>query len=239
MKPNINNFDCNSHFNTLRNNKLFNHASNESINALLNQCRLETFEKGECIINKKKTLYKFYYMINGKIKVFNLNQETDKHYTLFLLLKDDVFDVFSLISKHQHNVCYEVLEDTELLVFSCETIREWLLKNPIILNELFKYTIQKLQVLEYHLLDLGTNGLLVRLANLLLENYNINTQQIENINNLTHKELAELIGTTRAVFNRHIQALKKEGIIRIERKNIYVIDVKLLIEKSSKSNFID
>ena len=103
----------------------------------------------------------------------------------------------------------------------------------------FKYTINKFELLETHILDLGTNGLTIRLANLLLRNYNINSKQIENINNLSHDELAQFIGTTRAVFNKHIQILKDDGIIRIRRKNIEVLNLELLIEKSHNRNSLN
>ena len=226
-------------FDLLRNNSLFNTASDQAILSLLENSKIDYLKKGEFIIDVEKTLYKFYCITKGKIKVFKFNDDSERQFALFILSKNDVFDVFTLIDHHKHIVYYEVLEDTELLIFSVENIRVWLNYNPSMLNSFFKYTINKFELLETRILDLGTNGLTIRLANLLLHNYNINSKQIENINNLSHDELAQFIGTTRAVFNKHIQILKENGIIRIRRKNIEVLNLELLIEKSHNGNFIN
>lgn len=41
---------------------------------------------------------------------------------------------------------------------------------------------------------------------------------------LPHQELAKIVGTTRETVNRVLSALKKEGIIKIERQTITVLD---------------
>jgi DNA-binding transcriptional regulator LsrR (DeoR family) len=51
------------------------------------------------------------------------------------------------------------------------------------------------------------------------------------LQNLPHEEIASLIGTVRHVVNRHLQQLKKEGILNIERKKLAVTDVNKLLEK--------
>ncbi|MBP9612858.1 MAG: winged helix-turn-helix domain-containing protein, partial [Sulfurospirillum sp.] len=55
-------------------------------------------------------------------------------------------------------------------------------------------------------------------------------QTLKLINNLSHEELANLIGTVRKVLNRNLQALKKEGLIDIKRKEIYIKDSQNLLE---------
>ena len=51
------------------------------------------------------------------------------------------------------------------------------------------------------------------------------------LQNLPHEEIASMIGTVRHVVNRHLQQLKREGILNIERKKLAVNDVKKLLEK--------
>lgn len=222
--------DRNYYFNLLRKHVLFETASNESISSLVANCNLKCLIKGENSIDKECTQYKFHFITKGKIKVFNLNS-FDKHFTLFILSTNDVFDVFTLINNHQHNVCYEILENLELLVVPINYLRNWLKNNPSTLTSFFKYTIQKFELLESHILDLGTNNLTTRLANLLLQYYNFQTRQIEYINDLTHDELAQLIGTTRAVLNHHIQELKKAGIIKVSRKHIEILNLQSLADR--------
>ncbi len=213
----------------LRMHSLFEGTTMESLTSLVAHCKMKYLIKGTPCIGKEKIYYNFYFITKGKVKVFNLNN-SDKHFTLFILSKNDVFDVFTLVNNRQHNVCYEILESLEVLVISMEALRDWLKQNPLTLNCFFKYTVQKFELLESHILDLGTNNLTARLANLLLQHYNLNSHKIERINDLTHDELAQLIGTSRAVFNRHIQEFKKAGIIKVSRKHIEIVNLTLLTE---------
>ncbi|TXE10843.1 Crp/Fnr family transcriptional regulator [Gelidibacter salicanalis] len=215
----------------LKNNSIFETTTQQSLENLVASCNLKHFIKGTHTIDKENNLYKFHFIIKGKIKVYNLN-ECDKHFTLFILSKNDIFDVFSLINTVQHNVCYDILEDLQLLVISTDVMREWLKNNPETLSAFFQYTMEKFKLLESQLLDVGTNTITARVANLLLQHYNKETKRIENIDNLPHDELAQLIGTSRAVINRHIQRLKKEGIIDVSRKHIKILNVKLLEAQS-------
>ncbi len=222
---------CDLYIHLLRNNSIFETTTEHSLLSLVNSCTLKHLIKGEHTIDKECTLYKFHFIVKGKIKVYNLNQ-SDKHFTLFILTKNDVFDVFTLINTIQHDVCYELLEDLDLLVVPMDIMRDWLKTNPDTLKAFFTYTIQQFKLLESHILDIGTNTVTARLANLLLRHYNESTGKIEHIDNLAHEQLAELIGTSRAVFNRHIQLFKKEGIIDVSRKHIKILDLQLLKEQS-------
>lgn len=215
----------------LKEHPLFRFASTQSIQSLATHCNFKSLLKGKHIIDTHNHFYQFNIITKGKLKVYNLNS-LDKHFTLFILSQNDVFDVFTLINSAHHHVCYEILENLELLVCPIDYFRGWLKNNPEILNAFFRYTIKKLELLESHILDLGTNSVPSRLANLLLLNYNYKTCQIEEINDLTHDELAQLIGTSRAVLNRHLQEFKKAGIIKVTRKHIQILDIAHLTGRS-------
>ena len=219
----------------LRHSSIFETTTNQSLHNLVASCTLKHLIKGVNTIDKENNVFKFHFIVKGKIKVFNLNQ-SDRHFTLFILSENDIFDVFSLMNTTPHNVCYEILEDLQLLVISTDAMREWLKHNPDTLKTFFQYTLAKFKILESQLLDVGTNSIAARVANLLLQHYNRDTCRIENINNLPHEELAQLIGTSRAVINRHIQRLKQEGIIYVSRKHIEILNIKLLQEQSRNSD---
>lgn len=221
--------NCESYFDLLKKNSLFEDAAHQSMLWLSEKCEMKYFLKGKDDIGHEKNFYKFCFIIRGKVKVFNLNS-TDKQFTLFILSIHDVFDIFTLINNQPHHVCYEILEDLQVLVIPTDILRFWLKENPLTLHCFFKYTIQQFQLLESHILDVGTNQITARLANLLLQYYNVPNQKIESIDDLTHDELAQLIGTSRAVFNRHIQHFKKLGIIKVRRKHIEILNLPRLKE---------
>lgn len=72
-----------------------------------------------------------------------------------------------------------------------------------------------------------------RLARLILKNINQESKKLEFINDLSNEEIANLIGSTRAVVNRHFQEFKNEGILKLGRKKMEVINLTLLIKKAT------
>lgn len=176
--------DCEFCFRQLRKNPLFEHIPEQHLLILAGNCSLISRNKGEDCINNENMLYHFYVIVNGKIKVYKLST-ANKKLTLSILSEHDVFDVFPLINMHQHHVSYEILENMRLLAISMNLMRDWLLKSPVAMQALFKYTIAKFQLMETQMLDLGTNYLPARLANLLLHYYNLKTHQLEGIDKMT------------------------------------------------------
>ena len=86
-----------------------------------------------------------------------------------------------------------------------------------------------MRILEDETNEMCLHETLGRLSSLLLKYYNVQSQKLETINNLPNNEIANLIGTTRAVVNRNIQELKKAGAISAKRKQIEVKNVEILM----------
>jgi len=51
------------------------------------------------------------------------------------------------------------------------------------------------------------------------------------IENLSHEEIASMVGSVRKVVNRTLQKLKKDGIIELSRKQIKLLDLQKLLDK--------
>ena len=51
------------------------------------------------------------------------------------------------------------------------------------------------------------------------------------IDNLSHEEIASMVGSVRKVVNRALQKLKKEGIVDISRKKLKLQSLQKLLDK--------
>jgi CRP-like cAMP-binding protein len=51
------------------------------------------------------------------------------------------------------------------------------------------------------------------------------------IENLSHEELASMVGSVRKVVNRNLQKLKDEGVIELSRKHIKLKNFQKLLDK--------
>ena len=161
--------------------------------------------------------------------MYQVDEINGKELTLFLLTQNDVFDLYCLLDGSKHNVYYECLDDAKVLAAPMEDIRKWLKDNPEHYQQILPYAGKQLRMLEDFVSDITFADISTRLLRLLVKNVNHKSQNLELIDDLPNKEIANLIGSTRAVVNRHLQKLKQLGSIKISRKKMEVKNLKLLI----------
>lgn len=163
--------------------------------------------------------------------MYNVDDLSRKEHTLFLLKKADVFDLFCLLDGIKHKVYYECLDNIKVLAISMQELRNWLNKNPGFYKHFLSYSAKIMRTLEENVSQLIFANISTRLLKLLVDNIDHKSNQLEHINDLPNKELAHLIGSTRAVVNRHLQELKKKGSISIARNQVEIKDINLLLQE--------
>ncbi|WP_231896406.1 Crp/Fnr family transcriptional regulator [Gramella sp. MAR_2010_147] len=198
---------------------------------LLNYFHEEKWKKNTCIINHQKFLFHFYIITSGRLKMYNVDGISRKEHTLFLLKKGDVFDLFCLLDGSKHKVYYECLDTINVLAIPMDQLRDWLNKNPLYYKNFLSYSGKIMRTLEESVSQLIFADISTRLLKLLVDNIDEKSKQLKLINNLPNKELAHLIGSTRAVVNRHLQKLKKNGSISLQRNQVEIKDISLLLKE--------
>ena len=171
--------------------------------------------------------------------MYNVDEFSEKEHTLFLLKKSDVFDLFCLFDGSKHRVYYECLDNIKVLAIPMDKLRDWLNKNPHQYQHFLSYAGKMMRTLESNVSQLIFTNISTRLLKLLLENINSKSKKLEVINDLPNKEIANLIGSTRAVVNRHLQLLKQSGSIDVARNQLEIKDISLLLkelEKQTRNN---
>jgi len=210
----------------------------------LDQSFEEQFLKyGKIISFKKKEtpfldneLFKYFYIVlKGKIKSYQLNLDTSREQTIFVYRDGDMFDTLILLDGKPHDVLYEVLENTDVLELPMVKVREWLKTNEQFNRHFFPYIASQMRHTEELASDISLYSTSERLSKLLLQNMNpTDLRHYQLLQNLSKTEIAKLLGTVRHVVERHLKELEQEQIIENQRKNIYVKDVKRLLEDSEK-----
>ena len=215
---------------------LFSGLNEEQWLNLLEDFHEEKWSKNTCIINYQKFLFHFYIITSGRIKMYNVDEFSEKEHTLFLLKESDVFDLFCLIDGSKHQVFYECLDDIKVLAIPMDKLRDWLNKNPHQYQHFLSYAGSMMRTLENNFSQLIFANITTRLLKLLLENVNQESKKLEHINDLPNKEIANLIGSTRAVVNRHLQLLKQNGSIDLARNQLEIKDLSLLLKELDQQN---
>jgi len=194
-----------------------------------------TYPKGASPFSVDDLLKHFYIVIDGRVKSYQINLENAKEQTIFIYKRGDMFDVISLLDEKPHEVVYEVLEDCRLLQLPIEKVRYWIENNSTFNKLFFPYLAAKMRHVETLASELSLYDVKERLMHLLLENINPHsTFKYKLLQNLSNSEISKLLGTVRHVVERAIKQLKQEKIIHTSRKNIKVINLQKLLEKTDK-----
>jgi CRP/FNR family transcriptional regulator, cyclic AMP receptor protein len=209
---------------------LLNNLDDKDAQSLLELFHEEVWAKSTCILNSEKLVYHFFIILSGRVKMYQVDKNGEKEVTLFLLSRNDVFDLFCLLDGCKHDVYYECLDEVKVLAAPMEDLRSWLNTHPQHYKNLLPYAGRQMRMLESYVSDMTFTDISTRLLKLLLKNVNDESRNLEMIHDLSHKELAYLIGSTRAVVNRHLQKFKKNGSIKVTRNKVEIKDLSILIK---------
>jgi len=194
-----------------------------------------TLKKRDVLFTNGEVLNYFDIVAKGKIKSFQMNLGSAKEQTLFVYRTGDMFDTLTLLDGKPHDVLYEVIENAEVLQLPIEKVRGWLQTNEDFNRHFFPYIASQMRHTEALASDLSLYSTSERLSKLLLQNMNPQDEQYyQLLQNLSKTEIAKLLGTVRNVVERHLKELESEEIIENQRKNIYVKNVKKLLETSEQ-----
>lgn len=195
--------------------------------------RIRRYLKGAPAMQSEETISYFYIILTGRVKVYQYNPQTNREQTLYLLGHADMFDILTVLDGKYHEVMTTALDDVEVLQLPIEKVREWIDCNPAFNRAFFPYAAKQMRQIEELATDLSLYDTSTRLMKLILKNLDLKNplSHLGLLQRLSHDEIASMIGTVRHVVNRHLQQLKREGILNIERKHLEVNNVKKLLEK--------
>ena len=214
----------------IKETNLFKRMEDADFQQMLASTSVETFSKKVLSSQEVNANKKLYVILKGRVKCFHYDPNKDKKCTIYLLTEGDIFDILTFLDGESHSIDRECIEDVTLLSIPIDKARDWIKEYPAFSISLLPYISERMRKMEETIADFSIFSTLERLVKLLVNNITKENGENSLIKDLTDKEIAELIGTTRSVVNRHLQDLKKQGLIASDRKNIIIKDLKNLVK---------
>ncbi len=221
----------------LSSSELFKDLPNDVLDDMLSHFRFETWHKGshhDCQLATER----FYILLEGRLEITKVNPVTGKQLTLIILSQGDVYDVLSLMDGKVHQVTPIALDDIKLFSAPIAAVREWITKHPEFNKNFMPYLSRRIRSKEALTIDLGLYDTPTRLARLVMryasqekdsnklaESSDIDVTLLHNFSN---EALAHMISSARQVVNRHLQAMKKDGILHFKNHHLLVHDLEKL-----------
>ena len=200
----------------------------EEKKCIMENSLLRSFKKGAIVHEGKTDCTGVVGILKGRVKIFMLSPK-GKEVTLFRLLPEDtcILSASCMMNNIVFDIHVSAEEDSQLLVVNAEYFEGLAKRNS--LAEKFRNDIIAMRFTEVMWLveQVMFKRMDQRIAGFLLDMMNITgTSEVQ----LSHQEIADNLGTAREVVSRILKYFEKDGIIKLSRKTIQVIDLDMINE---------
>jgi CRP-like cAMP-binding protein len=197
---------------------------------------LKSFKKGEYIIKEGEAAQGFYWVLNGGAKV-SIQTNTKTEQIVTVLSSADFVGISAVMERHQHNKsAYVLSEEAEVLFISQTNFYNFLQKHPMVVLPLLKHIEEKIERIEKRASQIMRKTIEQRLAYvfIMLQNkFGCDEKGFLEFQ-LSPKDLANFIGTTRTTVYRVLRKLQDNNIVNSDHKRVQILESNKLQELFSQ-----
>ena len=200
-----------------------------TVEAMARMSTSATYAPGELLHRAGEPMDAVTFVTHGRVKVYRLSRD-GKQQTIAILGLGDAFGEIGVLDREAQDLYVEALEETMV----CRTTRTSFLqvasRDPALALRLAEAMGEKLQEAREQIADFAFRDVQGRTAHLILsfverERRLTGDPARDRIEpGLTHRELADIIGTRRESVTLALNALEREGLIRIEGRQLVISD---------------
>lgn len=225
----------------LRKSPLFAGLQDDTLEKMLLLFTRRTWTSGSRL-SREQNVLRFHIILSGRVKVVRSHPDTGRSITLWLFGPGDGFDIITLLDNEVHEVVPVALDDIEILTTPLDTMRQWIIDHPDFNRCFLPYMGKLMRQMEDLSSSLALHDTITRLSGLILHFVELDrladiddTYPVALINDLSHDSLASMVGSVRTVVNRHLQHLKKEGIVEFHRGFLAVKNLEKLAAHAGRT----
>lgn len=175
-----------------------------------------------------------YILKEGKVKIYRQTPD-GKEIILNIISPGEIFGELGIAGQQNRDEAAAVLEDAVLCVIPLKDMQELMLCMPSLNTEILKRLGARVQKVQNRLESLICKNAEQRIRSLIKEiavehgrTIAGDPEQVEVKLGLTHADIAKLTATCRQSVSTLLRDLEKQGLIKYDRKRIYVKGLSLL-----------
>ncbi len=217
----------------LLNVNLFPHLQPHEMEVLNRWVKSIHYRKGEVIFLPGDPSDFVYFLHRGRVKLAYLD-ESGKRLTLAICRVGELFGEMALLGEKRRKLVAEALEDAELCIVAGEDLMRFADHHKALSIQLTRAIGDRMRALESRLQDLIFKDVPTRLARLLVrfrEDYGVPGPDGVLLDlKLTHRDIADLIGSTRETTTATLNDFIKRGVICKVKGRLLLCDEPRLLE---------
>jgi len=207
---------------------IWDKLTKEHQSLILNTISPRSIKKGTIIHNGCKSCVGVFLVLSGQLRAYILSDE-GREITLYRLFDRDVCILSApcMMRSIQFDIVIEAEKDAELLLIPVQTYKTVMEESAPLANYTNEIMASRFSDAMWLIEQIMWKSLDKRVALFLLEE-----SSIEGTNRLkiTHEIIANHIGTHREVVTRMLRYFQNEGLIKLTRGTVELIDIKRLEE---------
>ena len=184
------------------------------------------FPAGVRIHNGSEDCVGLLIICSGQLRAF-INSEEGKEITLYRLFERDIclLSASCMVSSIQFDITIEAEKDTELFIVPASTYKALMEKSAVLANYTNQIMAERFTEVMWLIEQIMWKSFDKRLAQFLTDEAALEDSDRLSI---THEKIANHMGTAREVVTRMLRYFQSEGMVRVSRGEIRLLDEKRL-----------
>ncbi len=210
---------------------LFRLLPDDDLEPLASACRIRRFRRGEVIFHQGDPGDALHVMLAGRVKISSPS-DSGVEAILTTLRPGEFFGALALIDGEPRSATATAVEPSETMVLPRERFRQLVNERVEVRDIVFAELARELRRLtnhveELHFLDIAGRlaSLLVRMAEEQAAEGDPSPTELRLDGPITQGELAAMVGSTRQSVNKLLGYFTDDGLIRVDRDSIVVLDL--------------
>ena len=211
---------------------IYDKLTTEEQTTLTKNARLNTFTKDTLIHNGSNDCLGLILVKSGQLRAF-ITSEDGREITIYRLFDRDMclFSASCMMRNIQFDVAITAEIDSEVWIIPTEIYKRLMDQSATLANHANELMASKFTEVMWLMEQIMWKSMDVRLAAFLVEE---STLADSLMLHLTHEKIANHIGTAREVITRMLKYFQNEGIVKLTRGTIEILDNERLQALSEK-----
>ncbi|MGM0436846.1 MAG: Crp/Fnr family transcriptional regulator [Bacillota bacterium] len=204
---------------------LFSELNNRQLTEISELIKTKTYPAGYTLFQEGDRGERVFFLKKGKVKVMKTKMDGSVQ-ILEILQPGDVFGEVVLFGIGKYPASARTLEDIKVDFLYKDDFKTYFNKNPQIGWGMLKVMAQKLAKAQHRIENLGLRNTKGRIARLIMDMIkDFGNKQDEFILDISQKDLANFIGTSRETVSRTLSEFRKNNLVEMTDSKLIVKDL--------------
>lgn len=209
---------------------IFNKLTNEEQSTLINNATLRKIPKGTLLHNGSDDCLGLLLVKKGQLRAYIYSDE-GREVTVYRLFERDmcIFSASCMLRSIQFDITIKAEKDTEAWLIPPDVYKKLMDNSAVIANYTNEIMGERFTSVMWLVEQIMFKSFDKRLASFLVDECSIEESEVLKI---THEQIASHLGTAREVVTRMLKYFQNEGVVKLTRGAIEIINMEKLNELS-------